>query len=368
MKRKVLILIVSRGVGGLEKRFAHLYKYLHSDDDGNSQLTFLVSKAQVDLMPAYKLPPTKSVHLKTFGVSKSGNKTENKALLRFIDYTLLMFQILTKYAWKRYDVVHFVTQSSLNFRRFLKADRKVFSFVQAGDVDPILKSGTYSGIIKAGYHIDCLSDDLKRLTLDLKVGNPAQIHASPCSFIDYSGTSIGDKKNIIVFLGRFDKNKGVEILLESLIEIYYATPPGFQIKILGHGPKDKEILGFIEQHKLKDRVFAGFEPNPLSILKESLIYMSLQSVENYPSQALIEAMACGNAIVATNVGLTHRMVTPDVGILINSKEELVKAVVKFSTDKELAKNAGRKGRDKMMKEFTVQRFTQYLLNEVYFGN
>jgi glycosyltransferase involved in cell wall biosynthesis len=42
----------------------------------------------------------------------------------------------------------------------------------------------------------------------------------------------------------------------------------------------------------------------------------LQHFNNYPSQSLLEAMACGNAVVATNVGETHRLVDETVGLLI----------------------------------------------------
>ena len=55
-----------------------------------------------------------------------------------------------------------------------------------------------------------------------------------------------------------------------------------------------------------------------SILNRTAINVQLQEDDNYPSQSLLEGMASGNAIVATDVGLTRRLVDESNGILIPS--------------------------------------------------
>ena len=47
------------------------------------------------------------------------------------------------------------------------------------------------------------------------------------------------------------------------------------------------------------------------------VFCSLQSEENYPSQALLEAIASGCYCIATNVGNTSAIVKPQFGCLVD---------------------------------------------------
>ena len=134
----------------------------------------------------------------------------------------------------------------------------------------------------------------------------------------------------------------------------------FKIYILGNGDLKREIEDLVENNNLEDRVFITYSPSPIEYLKRTKIFLSLQKDENYPSQSLLEAMATQNAIIATDVGLTRKIVKKEWGLLITNKGELIKSLVNlehFETCK-MGKSAM-----KFVKEnHNVVKFHSYLLS------
>jgi glycosyltransferase involved in cell wall biosynthesis len=101
-------------------------------------------------------------------------------------------------------------------------------------------------------------------------------------------------------------------------------------------------------------------------LASSRIFVSLQDRNNYPSQALLEAMACGNAIVATDVGSTSKLVDSSTGIRVNgTPEEVARALVKLLNHPSQTEQMGEAARKKVTTEHTIEKFTSYLLHDVY---
>ncbi len=67
------------------------------------------------------------------------------------------------------------------------------------------------------------------------------------------------------------------------------------------------------------------------LLKDSYIFLSLQDYDNYPSQSLIEAMAHGCSVIATNFGDTSKIVKVNYNNYLIEKDvsELVDAMIKL---------------------------------------
>jgi len=103
-----------------------------------------------------------------------------------------------------------------------------------------------------------------------------------------------------------------------------------------------------------------FASQPTEILNQSAIFVSLQAADNYPSQSLLEAMACGNAIIATDVGETWRLVDETNGIRIPpSAHALTNAVVTLLQSAQLAEY-GRVSRQRVLAEHTAERYFEYI--------
>ncbi len=198
------------------------------------------------------------------------------------------------------------------------------------------------------------------------------IAVAPCSFIDYSKCSIGDKQNFqVAFSARLEPDKNPLMFLEAA-KIIHAKYPEVKFHLLGEGTLANEIEGYIKQNGLSRAVNFGFHKNPPEILRDTSVFVSLQSATNYPSQSILEAMACGNTIIASDVGDTKLFINNENGILINlSVNELAAAIENLINNKELASKLGANGRDYAMKNHTIEKYTKYfteLINKAYKKN
>ena len=89
-------------------------------------------------------------------------------------------------------------------------------------------------------------------------------------------------------------------------------------------------------------------------------HKSIQSDNNYPSQSLIEAMACENAIIASDVGETRRLVDSEVGILVPlSAISIANAIISLLDDPIECALKGKKARIKVLNEHTLEKFVEY---------
>ena len=364
--KKIVFLMLSRGVGGIEKRMATLYKYV-AMNDFNIKVTFLINRAQLDLIDTYG---TNIIHRNTeiikFGLPYEEKVFGSSAFWYLADYACLAITLILRFSRKKFKVAYFTKFSSLPFRKLVKSHLKVLSFVDSHNPSRILDSKRFKKILRESFKIDCLSEDLRKKVLGLQDADERQVFSTPCSFIDYSETGIRGKKRVICFVGRFVDGKGIDILLPALPAII-DKHPNLEIKLLGAGEYEHQIIEFIKRNKLKN-VQVGFCKNPIGVLKESMIFLSLQEKENYPSQSLIEAMACGNAIIATDVGMTGKIVNDEVGLLIKrDSNELIKAMDQLLSNETVTLEKGRKAREKVIKEHTVERFWNYL-RETFIDN
>lgn len=91
-----------------------------------------------------------------------------------------------------------------------------------------------------------------------------------------------------------------------------------------------------------------------------VIFYSIQKDNNYPSQSLMEAMACENAIIASDVGETRRLVTEDEGILVPLSAEKIADAIQFllSNPAECYK-FGTNARKKVLNEHSIENFSNY---------
>jgi glycosyltransferase involved in cell wall biosynthesis len=357
--KKIVFLMLSRGVGGIEKRMATLYKYV-AINDFNIKVTFVINRAQIDLLDAYATTIThRNTEIVKFGLPYKQNVFSNSAFWYLVDYMCLAITLMLCFSRKRFGVAYFTKFSSLPFRKLVRSDLKVLSFVDSHNPARILDSKRIKKILRESFRIDCLSEDLRKKVLKLKDADERQVFNTPCSFIDYSETAIGIKNRVVCFVGRFVDGKGIDILLPALPAII-DKHPDLVIKLLGAGEYESRIIEFIKRNKF-EKIQVGFCKDPIGVLKESMIFLSLQEKENYPSQSLIEAMACGNAVIATDVGMTAKIVSGEVGLLIKrDPDELIKAMDQLLSNETIALEMGRKAREKVINEHTVDRFWNYL--------
>jgi GalNAc-alpha-(1->4)-GalNAc-alpha-(1->3)-diNAcBac-PP-undecaprenol alpha-1,4-N-acetyl-D-galactosaminyltransferase len=96
----------------------------------------------------------------------------------------------------------------------------------------------------------------------------------------------------IVAMGRLARQKGFDLLIEAFSRIANRHPQ-WSVKILGEGPARASLKRLIAEKGVSGRVvLAGWEPDPVSVLKQSDLFVLSSRFEGFPN-ALLEAMACG---------------------------------------------------------------------------
>ncbi|ATW25509.1 glycosyltransferase [Candidatus Formimonas warabiya] len=164
------------------------------------------------------------------------------------------------------------------------------------------------------------------------------------------------KKRMILFVGRFEENKGLNILLQSLVILQNKFPltaastcltvvGGDELNLLPHqiSPEKQRYLDFIKAKGLTDLVkFIG----PIS--HEDLVtYYRNASITIIPSfyesfgLVAVEAMASGCPVIASRTGgLADNVINGKTGFLVKPKdpEELAGAINKLLTDEQLRRH------------------------------
>jgi len=156
--------------------------------------------------------------------------------------------------------------------------------------------------------------------IDLQRFNP---HIAPLpQFID-------DKRNIL-FVGRFEKRKGVRYLLRAIPAIR-ERHPNTRFIFVGEGRPRTGFQHFVEQMGWPDVVFTGYvsDDEKLRYFASSHVFCAPATGGESMGIVLLESMASGTPIVASNSQGYATVVTSGVdGLLTTSRnsEELANAV------------------------------------------
>ena len=156
-----------------------------------------------------------------------------------------------------------------------------------------------------------------------------------------------DKLNVL-FVGRFEKRKGLRYLVRAYARIK-STMPNTRLIIVGpDGGLQRGYERSIQRAGLQDVVFAGYvSPEELPrYYRSAHIFCTPATGQESQGIVLLEAMACGTPVVASNIeGFASVMTHNEEGFLVTPKddEKLALALVRMLADHELREAMGRRG-------------------------
>lgn len=145
----------------------------------------------------------------------------------------------------------------------------------------------------------------------------------------------------ILHIGRFSEQKNHMMLIESF-KIVHNNRPNTSLKLIGSGELEKVIKDKVRELNLDDCVeFLGLKTDVFPYLNKADIFILPSLWEGMPI-TLIEAMATGLPIVATNVGGVPDMIEDNnTGFLVETnKEQISETLLKLINDKELRERIG----------------------------
>jgi glycosyltransferase involved in cell wall biosynthesis len=160
-------------------------------------------------------------------------------------------------------------------------------------------------------------------------------------------------KSTILFVGRLDKAsswKGVDVLITAL-SIVTRRVPDAQLRIVGDGDGVDALARLADRLDLRQSVtFSGILRGPELVnayrSARMLVLPSKTAAESF-GMTLIEAMACGKPVIASNVGGIPYVVEHEHnGILVNpdDPQQLADACCRALLDEELCQRLGTNGR------------------------
>jgi glycosyltransferase involved in cell wall biosynthesis len=129
-------------------------------------------------------------------------------------------------------------------------------------------------------------------------------------------------RTTICAVGRLGHEKGADVLVEAVAHMRDSGRPDIQVLLVGGGEMESALRSRVQELRLDDMVrFCGMRPHdeiPLWISAADLLCLPSRR-EGCPN-VVLEALASGVPVVASNVGGVAELVNGDNGILVPAED------------------------------------------------
>ncbi|MFZ0716885.1 glycogen synthase [Mycobacterium sp.] len=286
-----------------------------------------------------------------------------------------------------YGVPHVLTAHSLEPLRPWKAEqlgggyrissRVEQTAVNAADAVIAVSSGMREDVLRVYPTVDPNRVHVVRNGIDTDVWYPAESQESSPGESVLTDIGVDRWRPIVAFVGRITRQKGVAHLLAAAHDF----DPDVQLVLCAGAPDTPEIAaevsaGVADLSDSRTGVFWVREMLPIGKIREILSAAKVfvcPSVYEPLGIVNLEAMACGTAVVASDVGGIPEVVADGVsGSLVHYDADdaagyqarIAKAVNALIADPERAERYGRAGRQRCIAEFSWAQIAQQTL-EIY---
>jgi glycosyltransferase involved in cell wall biosynthesis len=168
------------------------------------------------------------------------------------------------------------------------------------------------------------------------------------------------ESRVIGYAGRIDRVKRLDLLLEGFSEVL-AQHPQARLMIIGEGGQRPKLDALAASLGISHAViWTGFRQDMPRLLAAMDIYVQ-PSVNEGLSLSILEAMAAGKAVIATDVGGAREVLTHlKTGILIppGSSPAIGAAVVDLLNRPDKRAALAQAARDHVLQEFGVQKMVE----------
>jgi len=173
-----------------------------------------------------------------------------------------------------------------------------------------------------------------------------------------------ERKNLVVYVGRLERRKGLDTILRALRSVFKRFPAAEFLFLGGDGvdhdgkkwsdklreavdPMQREHIKF--EQKSRDALIETYQEAAVCILPSVW--------ENFP-YALLEAMACGTPVVATQCGGYPELIEDGISgflVPVDDSEALAVRISELLAQPQLRNDIGRNARQRVEERFSVER-------------
>jgi glycosyltransferase involved in cell wall biosynthesis len=196
--------------------------------------------------------------------------------------------------------------------------------------DPISAMHTRTVLREADFVVT-VSDDLRRKAVAM--GATLERSRTIVNGCDLSVFSVGDRpgarqklgidpaSEAVVYIGRMDVKKGLRELVEAAASLH-SERPNLHVYMVGEGPDRPLIESAIQARNASGYIHAL----PGCAFGEVAVWMAAADLVTLPSymegcpNVVLEALACGRPVVATNVGGIPEIMSDELGRLVPPRE------------------------------------------------
>jgi glycosyltransferase involved in cell wall biosynthesis len=205
-----------------------------------------------------------------------------------------------------------------------------------------------SGVIYSGV-------DLSRFSL-------APLPASSNSEEGSANPKLANPK-IVGLVGRICPWKGQHVFLAAAAQVH-ARWPGTRFRIIGAAlfrEHDYEVSlrRMVQEHGLEEVVeFVGFQDDIAAAIQSLDILVHASTVGEPFGQVIVQGMACGKPVIATNGGgVPEIVVDGQTGVLVpmNDASAMAEAICVLLADEQRARQMGAWGHQRVVERFTIQQ-------------
>lgn len=183
----------------------------------------------------------------------------------------------------------------------------------------------------------------------MRIARPKKFAVSSCGvhlqpFYDHPSCNISNSPHgslSLIWIGRIVPIKNLQMLLDALVVLKQSgmTP---QVTIVGDGELRSASESFVAKQQLANVKFLGYRNDIPRLLAQHEVFV-LTSLNEGFGRVLVEAMACGLAIIATKVGGVPEVIEdPKNGLLVEScnHRQLAESIQYIWKNRQICRNMG----------------------------
>jgi len=178
--------------------------------------------------------------------------------------------------------------------------------------------------------------------------------------------SINDNDFVIICVANFHIYKGHKYLLEAF-EILYNSKKNIHLLLVGEGKEKDNLVEQIKDYESKKHIhFLSRRNDVPELLKISNLFILATLFEGM-SNAIMEAMASGIAIIATDIPENRQLIkNNETGLLVSSRnsQAISRAIEKIIENGNLKESLCKKAQEKISSDYDLkivaEKFSKYL--------